>query len=100
MAPATSGRGGRSGTRTFLAVAWRAGPGLCVTAGPAVVVSALAPVGVATAVGAVVRHVPGLVGHGLGSAPGRAALGWTAVAGAFMVLQWAGASLNRARTAG
>ncbi|MFI1096097.1 ATP-binding cassette domain-containing protein [Streptomyces sp. NPDC020917] len=80
----------------FLAVAWRAGPGLCLLAGLAVVVSALAPVGVAAAVGAVVRAAPGLAGHGLGSAPGRAALGWTAVAGAFMVLQWAGSSLRAA----
>jgi ATP-binding cassette, subfamily B, bacterial len=84
------------GYGTFLNVAWRAGPGLCLLTGLAVAVSALAPLGVAAAVGGVVGNAPGLAVHGLESPPGRAALEWTAAAGVFMVLQWAGASLRSA----
>jgi ATP-binding cassette, subfamily B, bacterial len=85
-----------TGYAKFLKVAWRAGPGLCLLTGLAVAVSALAPVGVAAAVGGVVGEAPGLAARGLASPPGRAALSWTVLAGAFMVLQWAGASLRAA----
>jgi ATP-binding cassette subfamily B protein len=97
LATATSaGEDRPGGYAAFLRTAWRAGPGLCLLTGLAVAVCALAPVGVAAAVGGVVGDAPGLAARGLTSPPGRAALGWTAVAGAFMVLQWAGASLRGA----
>ncbi|MEO3751876.1 ABC transporter ATP-binding protein [Streptomyces sp. B6B3] len=77
-------------------MAWRAGPGLCLLTGLAVAVAALAPLGVAAAVGGVVGNVPGLAAHGLDSPPGRAALAWTLAGGGFMVLQWSGGSLRTA----
>ncbi|MFF4015030.1 ABC transporter ATP-binding protein [Streptomyces sp. NPDC001843] len=86
------------GHRRFVRVAWRAGPGLVLTAAASLVVSALGPLMTVVAVGAVVGEAPGVATHGLDSQAGLAALWWSAATSGLLTLQWMVAALRNAAT--